>query len=146
MATPTRPSPATKPDPRSVPRSIRAARASGLFAVRSASSRSRPPRKIGTIVATGRYTPTAKARTGSLNASAASAIPTPIATSVHGSTLSRTPSMTSFISVACGAGSSAVPNPYARSSRTTVRQTKTADERMPTISPIWMRSGVPPTR
>ena len=70
------------------------------LATRAARSIQGPPRKTGNMVATGRYTPTANGSEGIRNSSTTTAIPAPIATSVHGSDCASTPSMTSLMSVA----------------------------------------------
>ena len=73
-------------------------------------------------------------------------MPAPITTSAHGRFWSRTPSITSFISVACGAGSSVLPNPKPLPSASTVRQTNTAEVRTPMSSAVCCRRGVAPSR
>ena len=67
--------------------------------------------KIGSIDASGRYTPIANASPDTPHSIAEPAIPPPVSTRPHGSSPDSTPSMIVFISVACGAASSLLPKP-----------------------------------
>src|SRR3954468_15191829 len=90
--------------------------------------------------------PTANASPGSpaINAQIVSAAPTP--TSPHGSEPASTPSMTVFISVACGAGNSGEPNVNALPRRSTVAATAQHANAAPMNCPNCWRAGVAPTR
>ena len=69
-----------------------------------------------------------------------------MATRPHGSDWSMTPSMTTFISVACGAGRSLPPKPKVSASSRTDRHTKVAEVSTPTsCASCWWR-GVAPSR
>ena len=68
-----------------------------------------PRRRAAAIVASGRYTPIAKARPETPQRMAPRASPPPVSTRPQGRSPARTPSMTVFISVAWGAGSSCEP-------------------------------------
>src|SRR5210317_2087306 len=74
------------------------------------------------------------------------AMPAPIATNAQGRFWSSTPSITSFINVACGAGSSVLPKPKPLPSARTVRQTNTAEVRTPISSAVCCRRGVATSR
>src|SRR3954462_7192776 len=90
--------------------------------------------------------PTANASPGSpaINAQTGRAAPTP--TSPHGSEPASTPSMTVFISVACGAGNSGEPNVNALPRRSTVAATAQHANAAPMNCPNCWRAGVAPTR
>src|SRR3954454_11536076 len=90
--------------------------------------------------------PTANASPGSpaINAQIVSAAPTP--TSPHGSEPASTPSMTVFISVACGAGNSGEPNVNARPRRSTVPAMAQQAHAAPRNWPNCCFAGVAPTR
>ena len=62
------------------------------------------------MVASGRYTPIAKARPDTPQSIAPIESPAPVSTRSQGSAPASTPSMMVFISVACGAGISREPN------------------------------------
>src|SRR3954462_9441473 len=90
--------------------------------------------------------PTANASPGSpaINAQIVSAAPTP--TSPHGSEPASTPSMTVFISVACGAGNSGEPNLNAEPRSSTVPAIAQHANAAPMNCPNCWRAGVAPTR
>src|SRR5688500_8934753 len=90
--------------------------------------------------------PTANASPGSpaINAQTASAAPTP--TSPHGSDPESTPSITVFISVACGAGRSGDPNVNARPRSSTVPAIAQQANAAPMNCPSCCFAGVAPTR
>src|SRR5688500_6461142 len=90
--------------------------------------------------------PTANASPGSpaINAQTASAAPTP--TSPHGSDPESTPSITVFISVACGAGRSGDPNVNARPRSSTVPAIAQQANAAPMNCPSCCLAGVAPTR
>ena len=92
----------------------------------------------------GRYRPMANGSTGMPRSSTASAINTPIKTSVHGRLPPITPSTIIFMSVACGAESSGVPKPQAAFNRYNTKPIVTADTTVPIISPYCCFTGVAP--
>src|SRR5437762_1588653 len=70
----------------------------------------------------------------------------PVPTSPHGSEPASTPSITVFISVACGAGSSGEPNVNALPSSNTVPAIAQHANAAPMNCPNCWRAGVAPTR
>src|SRR3954452_5277621 len=90
--------------------------------------------------------PTAKERPGrpAMMAQIESAEPVP--TSAHGSDPESTPSITVFINVACGAGSSGDPNVNARPRRSTVPAMAQQAQAAPRNWPNCCFAGVAPTR
>src|SRR5438067_8562947 len=70
----------------------------------------------------------------------------PVPTSPHGSEPARTPSITVFMSVACGAGSSGEPNVNALPSSRTVPAIAQHANAAPMNWPSCWRAGVAPTR
>src|SRR5215813_1633863 len=77
--------------------------------LRSTYARTRPPTKIGAVVAMGRYEPTANESEWMPHSSSVTAMNTPTRTSPHGRFWLRRPRMIVDINVACGAGSEADP-------------------------------------
>src|SRR5258707_6624131 len=90
--------------------------------------------------------PTANERAGSPAMIAQIESAEPVPTSAHGSDPERTPSITVFISVACGAGSSGDPKVKARPSRSTVPAMAQQAQAAPRNWPNCCFAGVAPTR
>ena len=86
----------------------------------------------------------ATGKTGIPVSSMAMAINTPIKTKTQGSWPFITPSVISFISIACGAESSVVPKPQALSRSNNTPPIVIAETLAPIISPICCRIGVAP--
>src|SRR4029434_113811 len=84
---------------------------SGLPLLRSTHARTRPPAKIGAVVAIGRYEPTAKDRDRIPHDTSAIERNTQITTNPHGRFWLRSPLMIVAINVACGAARSLDPMP-----------------------------------
>jgi len=78
---------------------------------RSTSHRMSPPKKMGAVVASGRYAPTAKLRLRTPSSSTTHTMNTPNSTSPQGRFWFRMPLTTVLISTACGAGKFAEPTP-----------------------------------
>ena len=108
--------------------------------------RSIPPANIGADRWIGRYKPIAIGSTGSPRISITTATNAPQNTRPHGSVPPITPSTTSFINVACGAGScTELPNPHAALSRYITPPIVSAATTAPISSPICCHIGVAPT-
>src|SRR3954452_21196344 len=90
--------------------------------------------------------PTAKESPGSPAMMAQIERAEPVPTSAHGSDPERTPSITVFISVACGAGSSGDPKVKARPRRSTVPAMAQQAQAAPRNWPNCCLAGVAPTR
>ena len=88
----------------------------------------------------------AKGSTGMPISSTTTARNTPIRIRPHGRLPFIIPSMTIFISVACGAPSSCVPKPQALSSKYSVAPMASAEAITPMISPICCFLGVAPSK
>src|SRR5688572_26629818 len=80
---------------------------SAVPVLRSTNQRTRPPAKIGAVVAIGRYEPTAKESDLMPHSSRVTEMKTPTSTSPHGRFWLSNPLMIVDISVACGAAKDA---------------------------------------
>ena len=101
--------PAISPELNSVPAPTSESAAAPIL--RSTNARTRPPAKIGAVVAIGRYEPTANDSERTPQSSSVTETNTPTSTSPHGRFWFSRPLMMVAISVACGAGTAALPIP-----------------------------------
>ena len=116
--TPTKPSPAIKPEVYKIPLSTWAFFSASLdFFLFSVNNLTKPPTIIPALKCIGRYKPTANGSIGIPRTSTANPILAPANINGQGRFPSITPSTTSFIRVACGAGISFEPNPHAVSNK-----------------------------
>ena len=99
--------PAMRPELNSVPDPTSDSSATPVF--RSTYARTRPPAKIGAVVAIGRYEPTANDSEWMPHSSSVIEMNTPTSTRPQGRFWLSRPLMIVAISVACGAGSASDP-------------------------------------
>src|SRR5829696_325431 len=99
--------PAIRPEEKSVPDPT--SDSSETPVLRSTNQRTRPPAKIGAVVAIGRYEPTANDSEWMPHNSSVIEMNTPTRTSPHGRFWLSRPLMIVDISVACGAGNAFEP-------------------------------------
>src|SRR3954464_3165526 len=99
--------PAINPELKSVPALRSDSEVSPVF--RSTHHRTRPPAKIGAVVAIGKYAPTANDSECTPHNSSVTAMNTPTSTRPHGRFCDSRPLISVAISVACGAATSADP-------------------------------------
>ena len=107
--------PAISPELKSVPLLI--SDSSCWPVLRSTHQRTRPPTKMGAVVAMGRYDPTANESDRMPHSSSVTEMNTPTSTSPHGRFWLSRPRMIVDISVACGAGSDSDPMSSRRAGR-----------------------------